>query len=62
MLRKSPRSRPQKEVVGRKPTSFASAPISPVWFANRSSSSAIARRACALIGAATPPSDSMTME
>src|SRR2546430_13511671 len=32
-LRKSPRSRPQKDAVGRYPTSLASAPRSPVWLA-----------------------------
>src|SRR6185295_5833240 len=39
--------RPQNAAVGRKPTSPASAPRSPVWLASRSSSSAMARSACA---------------
>ena len=46
-FRKSPRRRPQKDAVGRKPTSFARAPRSPVWLASRSSSSAMPRSACA---------------
>ena len=43
MLRRSPRSRPQYDAVGRKPTSPASAPRSPTWLAMRSSSSATPR-------------------
>ncbi len=42
-LRKSPRIRPQYEAVGRKPTSPARAPRSPVWLASRSSSRAMPR-------------------
>jgi len=45
-LRKSPRMRPQYAAVGRYPTSPASAPRSPVWFARRSSSSATPRSTC----------------
>ena len=49
-FRKSPRSRPQYEAVGKNPTSSASAPRSPVWLASRSSSRAIPRSACARAG------------
>ena len=57
-FRKSPRSRPQNEAVGRKPTSPASAPRSPMWLASRSSSSAMPRRHWARAGARTPDSAS----
>ena len=57
-LRKSPRIRPQYEAVGRKPTSPASAPISPVWLASRSSSSATPRSDCARNDGRVPASAS----
>ena len=57
-FRKSPRILPQAAAVGRKATSPASAPRSPVWLASRSSSSAIARSHCARRGGSAPPSAS----
>ena len=57
-LRKSPRIRPQYEAVGRKPTSPAKAPRSPVWLASRSSSRAMPRIDCARIEGGHSASDS----
>jgi len=57
-LRKSARSAPQYEAVGRNPTSFASAPRSPTWFAIRSSSSPTPRSAIARAAGFAPASAS----
>src|SRR5229473_5124009 len=51
-------ARPQEAAVGRNPTSPASAPRSPTWFASRSSSSATARSAWPRAVARAPASAS----